>query len=142
MDSTGGCNTLDAIEAEGVLQMKQRPRIHYTERQKALMWERWQKGESLQQIAQLFKKSSCPATTVSSATAANEPETLDHWITSSARSSNEGGIVSPSAFAVFRLITNSNLVGCSIGRSPGLAPLRILSTYVAARRHCSALFGP
>jgi hypothetical protein len=26
-DSTGGCNTLDAIEAEGVLQMKQRPRI-------------------------------------------------------------------------------------------------------------------
>jgi hypothetical protein len=26
--------------------MKQRPRIYYTERQKALMWERWQKGES------------------------------------------------------------------------------------------------
>jgi len=36
--------------------MKQRPRIHYTERQKALMWERWQKGESLQQIAQLFDR--------------------------------------------------------------------------------------
>ena len=34
--------------------MKRRPRIHYTESQKALMWERWQKGESLQQIAQLF----------------------------------------------------------------------------------------
>ncbi len=33
-----------------------RPRIHYTERQKALMWERWQKGESLQQIAQLFDR--------------------------------------------------------------------------------------
>ena len=31
-----------------------RPRIHYTESQRALMWERWQKGESLQQIAQLF----------------------------------------------------------------------------------------
>jgi len=31
-----------------------RPRIHYSESQKALMWERWQKGESLQQIAQLF----------------------------------------------------------------------------------------
>jgi len=29
--------------------MKQRPRIHYTESQKAIMWERWQKGESLQQ---------------------------------------------------------------------------------------------
>jgi len=36
--------------------MKQRPRIHYTESQKALMWERWQKGESLQQIAQLFDR--------------------------------------------------------------------------------------
>jgi hypothetical protein len=34
-----------------------RPRIHYTESQKALMWERWQKGESLQQIAQLFDRS-------------------------------------------------------------------------------------
>lgn len=31
----------------GVLQMKQRPRIYYTESQKALMWERWQKGDSL-----------------------------------------------------------------------------------------------
>ena len=36
--------------------MKQRPRIHYTESQKALMWERWQKGESLHQIAQLFDR--------------------------------------------------------------------------------------
>ena len=36
--------------------MKQRPRIHYTESQKVLMWERWQKGESLQQIAQLFDR--------------------------------------------------------------------------------------
>ena len=36
--------------------MKQRPRIHYTESHRALMWERWQKGESLQQIAQLFDR--------------------------------------------------------------------------------------
>lgn len=36
--------------------MKQRPRIYYTESQKALMWERWQKGESLQQIARLFDR--------------------------------------------------------------------------------------
>ena len=34
--------------------MKQRPRIYYTESQKTLMWDRWQKGDSLQQIAQLF----------------------------------------------------------------------------------------
>jgi len=36
--------------------MKQRPRIYYTETQKALMWDRWQAGDSLQQIAQLFDR--------------------------------------------------------------------------------------
>jgi len=36
--------------------MKRRPRIWYSESQKALMWERWKKGESLQQIAQLFDR--------------------------------------------------------------------------------------
>ena len=36
--------------------MKQRPRIYYTESQKALMWDRWQKGDSLHQIAQLFDR--------------------------------------------------------------------------------------
>lgn len=36
--------------------MKQRRRIYYTETQKALMWDRWQEGESLSQIAQLFDR--------------------------------------------------------------------------------------
>ena len=36
--------------------MKQRPRIYYTEEQKALMWDRWQKGESLSAIARLFDR--------------------------------------------------------------------------------------
>ena len=36
--------------------MKYRARIYYTEGQKALMWERWRKGESLQRIAQLFDR--------------------------------------------------------------------------------------
>ena len=36
--------------------MKQRPRIYYTASQRALMWERWRKGESLQQIARLFDR--------------------------------------------------------------------------------------
>lgn len=36
--------------------MKQRPRIYYTDSQKALMWERWRRGESQQQIAQLFDR--------------------------------------------------------------------------------------
>ena len=49
----------------------------------------------------------------------------------SARWSSDCGIVSPSAFAVFRLMTSSNFVGCSTGRSAGLAPLRILDALVA-----------
>ena len=36
--------------------MKQRRRIYYSESQKALMWERWRAGESLQHIAQLFDR--------------------------------------------------------------------------------------
>jgi IS30 family transposase len=36
--------------------MGYRKRIIYTESQKALMWDRWRKGESLQQIAQLFDR--------------------------------------------------------------------------------------
>ena len=51
-----------------------------------------------------------------------------HLITVSARYSNDCGIVRPICFAVFRLITNSNLVGCSTGRSAGFVPFRILST--------------
>lgn len=36
--------------------MKYRTRIYYTEEQKSQMWERWQKGESLHDIARLFDK--------------------------------------------------------------------------------------
>jgi hypothetical protein len=46
-----------------------------------------------------------------------------HSMTSSARTSTELGTVIPSVFAVLRLITSSNLVGCSTGKSPGFAPL-------------------
>jgi hypothetical protein len=49
-------------------------------------------------------------------------------ITLSARASNSGEMLRPSALAALRLMTRSNLVGCSIGSSPGLARLRILCT--------------
>ena len=39
-----------------MLRMQQRPRIYYTEAQKALMWDRWQKGDSLETIARLFER--------------------------------------------------------------------------------------
>jgi hypothetical protein len=36
--------------------MKYRTRIYYTEEQKALMWDRWQKGDSLHANAGLFDR--------------------------------------------------------------------------------------
>jgi len=36
--------------------MRRRTRIHYTESQKSQMWDRWQRGESLQKIARLFDR--------------------------------------------------------------------------------------
>src|SRR5262245_12240217 len=55
-------------------------------------------------------------------------------ITSSASASTLAGMVRPSARAVLRLITNSNLVGSTTGRSAGLAPLRISPAYMPAWR--------
>src|SRR5262245_57580240 len=52
-----------------------------------------------------------------------------HSITSSARASSVGGISRPSALAVVRLMTKSNLVGCSTGRLAGFAPFRIRPVY-------------
>src|SRR2546427_11908892 len=48
----------------------------------------------------------------------------------------------PIAFAVLRLITSVNLVGRSIGKSAALAPLRMRSTYIAARLYMSGRLGP
>ena len=45
-----------------------------------------------------------------------------HPITSSAVATGVGGAAMPSVLAVFRLITNSNLVGCNIGRSAAFRP--------------------
>src|SRR5207253_9541166 len=49
-------------------------------------------------------------------------------ITSFAWNNSSCGIVSPSALAVFRLMTNSKSLGCSIASSAGFAPFRIRST--------------
>src|SRR5262245_30212632 len=48
-----------------------------------------------------------------------------HSMTSSASASSLSGTVSPSILAVPALMTNSNLFGCTTGKSAGLAPLRM-----------------
>jgi len=57
---------------------------------------------------------------------------------SSAATCSVSGTVRPSALTVFRLMTVSNLMGSSIGRSAGLAPRRTRSTWPAARRKIAA----
>ena len=53
---------------------------------------------------------------------------LRYLITRVALTMISGGTLIPSSFAVVKFTANSNTVGCSIGRSPGLLPLRIRST--------------
>jgi hypothetical protein len=65
-----------------------------------------------------------------------------YLITLSALASTLGGIVRPICLAALRLMINSNFFGCSTARSAGLAPLRILSTKVAARRNKSVKLTP
>jgi len=68
-------------------------------------------------------------------------EAAGYSITSSAISRKSRGIVRPSAFAVFRLMTSSNLVGCSTGRSEGIAPLRTLPTIAPSCSHIAGRLG-
>jgi hypothetical protein len=63
-------------------------------------------------------------------------------MTLSAIASTLGGMARPSALAVVRLIASSNLVGCSIGISPGFVPRKILSTISAARWNRAGKSGP
>ena len=49
-----------------------------------------------------------------------------HWITSVARMRMDGGNVRPRALAVFVFTTSAKRVGCSTGRSAGLAPFGML----------------
>ena len=59
---------------------------------------------------------------------------IDYSIISVAITCSFGVMARPSALAVARLITHSNLLGSCTGRPAGRAPLRMRSTYHAARR--------
>src|SRR5215469_483234 len=55
----------------------------------------------------------------------NLPLASHHSITTSAATSSLSGTVRPSALAVLRLMTSSNLVGWTTGRSAAFSPLRM-----------------
>ena len=62
---------------------------------------------------------------------------MTYSITSSAAFNRPSGTFRPSALAVLRLMTKSNLAGCCTGRSAGFSPLRMRST-LAPSRYCVA----
>ena len=53
--------------------MKYRKRIYYTETDKTLMWDRWQKGDSLQTIAELFGRNHSSVADILSVTGGIRP---------------------------------------------------------------------
>lgn len=53
--------------------MKRRPRIYYTEAQKALMWDRWKAGDTLHEIGKLFDRPHTSIHTILSATGGIRP---------------------------------------------------------------------
>jgi hypothetical protein len=57
-----------------------------------------------------------------------------YLITLSALASTSGGIVTPICFAAFKLMMNSNFVGCSTGRSAGFATLQHFFHELSAAR--------
>ena len=59
--------------------MVYRTRIKYTAAQKADIWDRWQRGESLNSIGRLFDRPSSSVFTMLAPTAAQKAEMWDRW---------------------------------------------------------------
>src|SRR5262249_22028202 len=66
----------------------------------------------------------------------------DYSIASSATDSSDGGTVRPSVFAVLRLMANSKVTVCWIGKSAGFSPFKIRPAYRPARRYASVILAP
>ena len=50
--------TLQSLRKDGVFRMGYRGRIYFTEKQKAEIWDRWQRGESMSSIGRMFDRNS------------------------------------------------------------------------------------
>ena len=92
--------------------MKNRPRIYYTESQRALMWERWRQGESLQQIAQLFGRNHSSIQGILAATGGIRP--AERCRSRLALTLSEREEISRSLVAGVSL----RAIGLSLGRAP------------------------
>jgi hypothetical protein len=60
--------------------MPRKPRIYYTETDKALMWDRWRKGDSLEKIAQLFGRTQIGQGITADFRRRSEEQNLGSWL--------------------------------------------------------------
>ena len=110
--------------------MKYRPRIYYTETQKTLMWDRWQKGDSLHSIARLFDRSHGSIAGILSRTGGIRPPQRRRWrraLTLSEREEISRGVVTGQSLRSIAL---------SLGRAPSTVSREINRN--GGRRHYRA----
>src|SRR5271154_2037890 len=101
----------------------------------------WRGGTEIADHRHRRRRAGCERQGGCSGSNPDDPPPL-HSIASSASASSLSGMVRPRTWAVLRLMTRSNLVGCSTGISLGFVPRSILLTNSAARRNRSGKFGP
>jgi len=90
----------------------------------------WGHKRTLSEFARcpLFPQKRTSAERIGMSAKGQKRTSMAYSITSSARASTEAGTVMPSALAVLRLMLRWKSVGCSNGRSAGLAPFKMRST--------------
>ena len=104
--------------------MKQRPRIYYSNEQKAIMWDRWQKGDSLNDIARIFDRSHSAISRILSETGGIRPakRTRSHLsLTLSEREEISRGIASQESLRsiAYRLGRAPSTISREIKRNNG-----------------------
>ena len=109
--------------------MKYRTRIYYTEKQKSVMWERWQKGDSLHSIAKLFDRGHGSIAGILSKTGGIRPPTRIRSSTALTLSEREdisrGLATSQSMRAIaFQLNRSPSTISREINRNGGYARYR------------------
>lgn len=70
--STGGRNT-SFSRWDGVRAMKQRKRVYYSAEQRAEIWERWRRDESMSSIGRRYDRESSSVFAMLSSSAASVP---------------------------------------------------------------------